>query len=117
MENLKESLPVFLAVILAIGLIILGGYFFEYQEEDYYTQIDNTKIKQLFTSDNMKYEYTLTCYNSNGRKKEYSFKTSRELRKDAFLKLNTSIFVGVRKWEEISYDELPEKVKSNYLEN
>ena len=116
MEKLRESLPMIFAVILAIGIVVFGLYLFENQEEDFYTQIDNTKVKQLFTSDNMKYEYTLTCYNSNGHKKEYSFKTSRELRENAFLKLNTSIFVGVRKWEEISYNELPEKVKSNYTE-
>ena len=62
---------------------------------------------------NMKYEYTLDCYNENGKKRELKFKTSRELKEDAFLKLEVKTF-GVHSWEEVQYNELPEKVQTNY---
>lgn len=61
----------------------------------------------------MKYEYILDCYSEKGKKKELKFKTSRELKEDAFLKLEVKIF-GVHSWEEIQYDELPEEVQTNY---
>lgn len=64
----------------------------------------------------MKYQYTLLAYNEKGKKKEFTFKTSRKLRNEAYLKLETTIFVGVRKWEEVQFDKLPEKVKVNYAE-
>ena len=61
----------------------------------------------------MKYEYTLDCYNETGKKRELKFKTSRELKEDAFLKLEVKTF-GVHSWEEVQYNELPEKVQANY---
>ena len=113
MENLKEKLPMAIAVIVAIAVCVLALYFFENYNSIYYTQIDNTKIEKISSSDEMKYEYTLDCYNEKGKKKELKFKTSRELREDAFLKLELKT-LGVHSWEEVQYDELPEKVQTNY---
>lgn len=62
----------------------------------------------------MKYEYTLECYNEKGKKKEVKFKTSRELRQEAYLMLEIRTF-GVHSWKEVQFDELPDKVKSNYI--
>lgn len=113
MENLKEKLPMAIAVIVAIAVCVLALYFFENYNSIYYTQIDNTKIEKISSSDEMKYEYTLDCYNEKGKKKELKFKTSRELREDAFLKLEVKT-LEVHSWEEVQYDELPEKVQTNY---
>ena len=113
MEDLKEKLPMVIAVIVAIVIYVTGLYFFENYKSIYYTQIDNTKIEKVSSSDNMKYEYTLDCYNENGKKRELKFKTSRELKEDAFLKLEVKTF-GVYSWEEVQYNELPEKVQTNY---
>ena len=113
MENLKEKLPMAIAVIVAIAVCVLALYFFENYNSIYYTQIDNTIIEKISSSDEMKYEYTLDCYNEKGKKKELKFKTSRELREDAFLKLEVKT-LGVHSWEEVQYDELPEKVQTNY---
>ena len=63
MENLKEKLPMAIAVIVAIAVCVLALYFFENYNSIYYTQIDNTKIEKISSSDEMKYEYTLDCYN------------------------------------------------------
>ncbi len=113
MENIKEKLPIILFIIVAIA--ILGGayYFMEYYEVNFYTQVDNTKVEKLSTTDDMKYEYTLDCYNEKGSKKEIKFKTSRELREDAFLKLELRI-TGVHSWEEVQENELPERVIEKY---
>ena len=86
---------------------------FENYESAYFTQIDNTKIEKLSSTDDMKYKYTLECYNEKGKKKELKFKTSRELKEDAFLKLEVKT-LGVHSWEEVQYDELPKKVQTNY---
>ena len=113
MESLKEKLPMIIAVVVAIAICVATLYFFENYESVYYTQIDNTKIEKLSSTDDMKYEYTLDCYNENGKKKELKFKTNRELKEDAFLKLEVKT-LGVHSWEEVQYDELPEKVQTNY---
>lgn len=114
MESIKEKLPMVIAVVVAIGILALAYYFMFIHQEAYYTQIDNEKIEQISTSDDMKYEYTLTAYNSNGKEKEVKFKTSRELREDAYLELDVIKGRGVVDWREVQYEELPEKVQENY---
>lgn len=113
METLKEKMPIIIITIIAIA--ILGGflYYFEYYEAIYYTRIDNTKIEKVSSSDEMKYQYTLDSYNEKGTKKEVTFKTSRELREDAYLCLEIN-GMGVHSWKEVQYNELPDKVKTNY---
>lgn len=115
MENVKEKLPMIIAAIVAVVIGAIAFYFLENYESVYYTRIDNTKIEKISTSDEMKYEYTLDCYNEKGKKKEIKFKTSRELKEDAFLMLEVKTFV-VHSWKEVQYNELPEKVKVNYEE-
>lgn len=116
MENVREKLPMIIAVIVAIAIGGIAFYFMEYHVSIYYTQIDNDKIHSISSRDNMKYEYTLTCYSKNGSEKEISFKTSRELREDAYLSLEVKPLVGVVHWKEVQHDELPDKVKANYSE-
>ena len=62
----------------------------------------------------MRYEYTLDAYNENGKSKEVTFKTSRELKDDAYLKLDIMITRGVKTWEEVQFDDLPDKVQEKY---
>jgi len=116
MENIKEKLPIIIVAIIAIAICGVALYMFEFGEDVYYTQIDNTKIRKLSSNDDMKYQYTLKCYKESGKEKEISFKTSRELREDAYLKLELRSIGGVHAWEEVQYNELPEKVKTNYTE-
>lgn len=115
MENVKEKLPMIIATIVAVVIGAIVFYFLENYESVYYTRIDNTKIEKISTSDEMKYEYILDCYNEKGKKKEIKFKTSRELKEDAFLMLEVKTF-GVHSWKEVQYNELPEKVQVNYEE-
>ena len=111
MENIKEKIPMIIAVIVSIAICGITFFIMENYETVYYTQIDNTKIQSISATDDMKYEYTLDCYNENGNKKEIKFKTSRELREDAYLMLEVRTF-GVHSWKEVQANELPEKVKT-----
>ena len=111
MESLKEKIPMIIAVVIVIILLIGAYYFMFVYKTVYYVQIDNTKIEQVSASDDMKYEYTLTAYNKNGKEKEVKFKTSRELREGAYLKLDVMLLRGVINWKEVELNELPEKTK------
>ena len=112
MESLKEKIPMIIAVVIVIVLLIGAYYFIFVYKTAYYVQIDNTKIEQVSASDDMKYEYTLTAYNKNGKEKEVKFKTSRELREGAYLELDVMVTRGVIDWREVQQEELPDKVKS-----
>ena len=112
MEDFKEKIPIIIAVIIVIALAIGAYYFLVVHKEVYYTQIDNTKIEELSESDDMKYQYTLTAYNKNGKEKEVQFKTSRELREGAYLELDVMQMRGVINWREVQADELPDDVKT-----
>lgn len=98
---------------ILVSILICAGviYFMEFYDKIYYTQIDNTKVENISSTDDMKYEYTLNCYDKNGKMKEIKFKTSRELRENAYLKLKVKA-LGVHSWEEVQESELPEKVNT-----
>ena len=101
-----------IAVIIVIALAVGAYYFLVVHKDQYYTQIDNTKIQEVSGTDDMKYEYTLTAYNKNGKEKEIKFKTSRELREGAYLELDVMQMRGVVNWKEAQQNELPEAVKT-----
>lgn len=112
--NLKEKLPIIIGVIVFVILCGVSYYYIFEKDYTYYTQIDNTKIKELDTSSSMKYEYNLEMYDTNGNQKKIKFKTSRNLREGAFLKVKYYFISGVNKWEEVDSENLPKKVKSKY---
>lgn len=108
---MKQLISFFLTAVLFIGGVVGGLFYMQNYEDFYYVQVDNSSVKELSADSDMNYEYTLNSYNDNGRKKKLSFKTSRQLREDAYLKLQVRFF-GVHAWEEVSYDDLPEKVQN-----
>ena len=111
MEEFKEKIPMIIATIVVIALIF-GAYYILFVHKDiYYAQIDNTKIEEVSGTDDMRYQYTLIAYNQNGKSKEVQFKTSRELREDAYLELEIMATRGVVNWKEVQVNELPDKVK------
>ena len=112
MENFKEKLPIIIAVIIMIVLAAGAYYFLVVHKDLYYVQIDNTKIEEVSGTDDMKYQYTLTAYNKNGKEKEVQFKTSRELREGAYLELELMQMRGVVNWREVQREDLPEDVKT-----
>lgn len=114
MENIKEKIPFIIGITILIALCIFAYYVICEQVYEYYTKIDNSKIQTLPATEDMNYEYTLTCYTEQGKSREIKFKTSRQLREGAYLKLEFLNIAGVRNWEEVQLEELPEKVRTNY---
>ena len=112
MEDVKEKIPIIIAVIIVIALMIGAFYFLFIHKTLYYIQIDNTKIEELPGNDDMKYQYTLIAYNKNGKEKEIQFKTTRELREDAYLELEVMSIRGVINWKEVQKENLPEAVRT-----
>ena len=117
MEDFKEKVPIIIAVIIVIALAVGAYYFLIIHKEICYTQIDNTKVEEISSTDDMKYQYTLTAYNKNGKEKQVQFKTSRELRQGAYLELEVMTIRGVVNWREVEINELPEDVKTAMNEN
>ena len=115
MENIKGKIFAGIGIVVVIAVFFVIFWLLFYQESTYYTRIDNTKVEQLSSGD-MRYEYTLDAYNEKGNSKEVTFKTSRELKDDAYLKLDVMLTRGVKSWEEVQYDELPDKVQEQYDE-
>ena len=113
MENIKGKIFAGIGIVVVIAVFFVIFWLLFYQESTYYTKIDNTKVEQLDSGD-MRYEYTLDAYNEKGNSKEVIFKTSRELKDDAYLKLDVMLTRGVKSWEEVQYDELPDKVQEKY---
>lgn len=108
---MKGKIFIVIAAVLVLGACLVGGfYYLENYDELFYAKIDNSRIRELPSNEDMKYEYTLDCYNENGKKRELSFKTSRELREGAYISLEVRS-LGVHKWKEITYNDLPLKVQ------
>ena len=85
---------------------------------DYYIKIDNACISENESSGGVvnlessePYLYKLEAVNAAGDKTEIEFGASRELRQDAFLKLDLQPIRGVAGWSEVSEDSLPRKVE------
>lgn len=84
---------------------------------DYYVKIDNAHITEnestagvINLGSSEPYLYDLEAVNESGDRAEIEFGTSRELRQDAFLKLELQPFRGVVSWSEVSPDDLPPQV-------
>jgi uncharacterized protein (TIGR01655 family) len=107
MDGIKGKIAVAIGIIV-FSLFLYGIYYL------LVIQIDNSKIEGLSTTDSMKYQYTLTAYDEKGKEKEVTFKTNRELREDAYLKLEVMLTRGVTNWEEVQFDEMPKEVQEKY---
>lgn len=114
---MKEKISTIIGVVIFLILCGVAYYFLFFQSSSYYTQIDNTKVEIINSSDDMRYEYKLICYDKNGKEKEIKFKTSRELKEDAYLELTYMVTRGVSNWKEVQYNELPKNVQNKYANN
>ncbi|MBE1555229.1 YxeA family protein [Sporosarcina limicola] len=77
----------------------------------HYVQIteSGTKIEDTISTGEVivRYEYTLPAYNKEGNKKELTFRSNHELRKDAYLNLFLKDGKGVTSYQEVKKEEIP----------
>ena len=111
MDEIKEKTLELFGIIAFIAICFVVIYVLFYQSTDYYVKVDNTKLKVLSEED-MKFEYTLDGYNSKGRFKKLTFKTSRKLKEGAYLKLEVMYVRGVINWEEVTFKQIPTKAQT-----
>ncbi len=122
---MKKNLIIIIAVVISIIAILSVGAFFLFNVSDtyYYTQIDESNMTEnekagqggvIDFTGGMKYLYTLTCYDKNGKEKTFTFGANKNLKNEAFLKLTTRPIQGVVAWEEIQYKDLPDSVREKY---
>lgn len=102
---------------LAASLLFAASMTNLFLAGNYYVQIDNARISENESSGGVinlgssePYLYKLEAVNAAGDKTEIEFGTSRELRQDAFLKLDLQPIRGVVGWSEVTEDSLPRKV-------
>lgn len=108
---MKGKVFAVIATVLVLGACFVGGlHYLENYDEFFYSKIDNSRMKELSTNEDMKYAYTLDCYNKNGKKRSLHFKTSRQLKEGAYISLEVRS-AGVYKWEEVQYNDLPLKTQ------
>ena len=118
----KLSIGIAVVVIIVVGFIGFCMWFLSGTGSTYYySQIDNSKIEQTESksgvinfSGSMDYSYTLFSYDENGKGKDITFGTSKELKEGTFIRLTVMPIRGVLEWKEVQYDELPAVVQSNY---
>lgn len=106
-------------IALAVVLAVAGGIAFFYlcNSTAYYTMVDNrciTESTKAVNSGAGNFEYKLDAYDVDGNMKTITFKTSRELKEGAYLKLNAMPVRGVVNWEEVQYNNLPVAIQATY---
>lgn len=97
-----------IVVALTTNLLLAG---------DYYVKIDNACITEnestggvINLGSSEPYLYDLEAVNEFGDRAKIEFGASRELRQDAFLRLELQPIRGVVSWYEVSPDDLPPEV-------
>ncbi len=108
-------------ILVLMAAVVLVCFVFTGRGAVYYTRIDNSCVKEnqsrggvIDFTGGMEYIYTLSCYNDKGKEDEVSFGTDRQLRQDAFLRLEVVPIRGVIDWEEVQYEDLPQAVRDKY---
>lgn len=95
-----------LAIGLGVGSTVVAG-----DPHVYYTRVDNEKVADAPVDSDMPYVYTLDAYDAQGSKQTLTFKTSRILRDDALLRVETLPLRGVISWSEAFEEDLPDAVR------
>ncbi len=118
---MKKKILGGIGVIVLAAVCICGFFLSGAGSKYYYTQIDNSFLELMEPdggvidfSGGMDLKYTLLSYDENGKGRDISFGTTRELKEDAFLCLTVMPVRGVVEWREIQYEELPEAVRNQY---
>lgn len=112
---MKRFIATIVVIVVVVGLILgfrninpnrLGA-------DSYYVQITDSGDKiedKINTGEVMvRYEYTLPAFDKKGNKKELTFTSGHELRKDAYINLFWKKNKGVTSYQEVQKEDIPEK--------
>lgn len=115
--NGSSAAPKVIGAVIAIVVLVAVGFGARLvidpsTAQALYTQVDNGSVAR----DGIEYEYTLPAYDEGGGVHETTFKASKELREDAYLKLDVMPIRGVVNWEEVRIEDIPEPAQ-DALEN
>ncbi|WP_342508178.1 YxeA family protein [Sporosarcina sp. FSL K6-2383] len=112
---MKKLIVTIVVIAVIVGLILglrninpnrLGA-------DSYYIQITDsgdTIEDKISTGEVMiRYEYTLPAFDKKGNKKELTFTSGHELRKDAYINLFWKENKGVTSYQEVQKEDIPEK--------
>lgn len=102
-------------VVLMVSLLIIRHVNFnQIGAEKYYTRIceEGKKIEDKAADGTIytRYEYKQPAYDDDGNKETLTFTANKQLRENAYLLLYVKNEKGVTSYEEVSAEELPEKV-------
>ena len=123
MRNTRRAGALVIVLIAAALLFVLAGPLgelgnaFGWNLGTYYVQVDNERCtptseetRQRF-GEEMVCEYRLEGVRDDGSTASLSFFTTRELRNGAYLRLDVWPLLGVRGWEEVPWDDVPEAAR------
>lgn len=122
-KSAKDVIRICCAILVMLGVaaLLISRLLDSQSIKIYYTQVDNSRIKEnhptggvVDPTGGLAYSYTLPSYDEEGAEKDIEFGMSRQLREDAFLRLEVMPIRGVMNWSEVRYDELPEAVQGRY---
>ena len=110
--NGSSSAPKIVGTVIAIVALVAIGFAARLvidpsTAQELYTRIDNSAVAR----DGSEYEYTLPAYDAGGSEHETTFKASKMLREDAYLKLDVMPIRGIVNWEEVQIEDVPEPAR------
>lgn len=103
-----ESASTLALVFISLCTLALYGIF--YEGDDFYSVVDNTEVEYTVNG----YRYHLESYDKKGHTRTVPFRTLRPIPNGLILKLRVSHIRGVKTWEKITYDDLPDNLKIIY---
>lgn len=108
--NLKNVILSLLGIVLFVAVCAFIYYMAFYDNNDYYAMINNSK----YVIKDGEYKYTLEFYDDNGESRDISFNTTRELKENAYIKVNYMRLRGVTSWEEVKLEDMPVKTRKKF---
>ncbi|MBK5493235.1 YxeA family protein [Bacillus sp. TH13] len=116
MSNIKYSIILTTILVLFITLLVSYNLIFS-EKKQFYVQITKNGEEGVKKSiDGLAigkaYIYKLTAFDNNGEEKQLEVRASKNLRKNAFLRVYYSdVEKTVESWEEVTEVKLPLKAK------
>lgn len=103
------------AVFLGLLLFVQNVNFNRLGADVYYTQIQGQgkEMKDCIGMGEtwVRYEYELLAFDKKGERTTLGFTADKQLREKAYLRLYVKVGKGVTSYQEVTQEELPEKVK------